>query len=189
MSYAHRILSLCRGCAHEFYDTVPPNEKYAHSVTMLLFGTAIQESRLVWERQKSLPFLSKIGGFSKWQMEKASIRASLEDIKKRPGLLRQTTKWLFNDPNADDELEWIDHLDIDTVLWLMRLDDNDKIGVWFCRAHYRRRPEPIPSDIQSIAEYWKRWYNTYQGKGTVNEFLENYHATCNRFGIDSVSLT
>jgi hypothetical protein len=42
------------------------------------------------------------------------------------------------------------------------------------RVHYLRRPEPIPTDLTGQAEYWKKWYNTYLGAGTVEEYIENY---------------
>lgn len=45
-----------------------------------------------------------------------------------------------------------------------------------CRLHYRRRPEPLPDaeDIEGLARYWKRHYNTPAGRGTVAEFMDNY---------------
>tara|TARA_R110002096_G_scaffold315227_3_gene509454 strand:- start:6003 stop:6308 length:306 start_codon:yes stop_codon:yes gene_type:complete len=44
------------------------------------------------------------------------------------------------------------------------------------RVHYYRVPEPIPlsDDIQGLALYWKKYYNTYEGKGTTTEFVHNY---------------
>jgi len=44
------------------------------------------------------------------------------------------------------------------------------------RVHYFRVPEILPQsdDIQGLAEYWKRYYNTPKGKGTVEEFIHNY---------------
>lgn len=45
-----------------------------------------------------------------------------------------------------------------------------------CRVHYYRRPEPLPpaGDIEAQARYWKKWYNTPQGRGTVEEYLANW---------------
>lgn len=44
------------------------------------------------------------------------------------------------------------------------------------RLYYRRKPEILPpqTDIMGMAKYWKKHYNTYKGKGTVEEFQENY---------------
>lgn len=46
-----------------------------------------------------------------------------------------------------------------------------------CRIHYYRRPEalPAPYDFEALGQYWKQHYNTVKGKGTVEEFVENYH--------------
>ena len=46
----------------------------------------------------------------------------------------------------------------------------------FCRLHYRLRPEPIPSSLRGRAEYWKQFYNSMAGKGTVQHYLDNAHA-------------
>ncbi len=47
----------------------------------------------------------------------------------------------------------------------------------FCRIHYLRFKEPLPksyTDIRRLAEYWKKYYNTRLGKGTVEGFIDNY---------------
>ena len=44
-------------------------------------------------------------------------------------------------------------------------------GIVFCRLKYRRDPNPIPTDINEIAHYWKNVYNTKSGAGTVKHFL------------------
>lgn len=44
------------------------------------------------------------------------------------------------------------------------------------RCHYLRRPESLPSpiDILGMAEYWKRFYNSYMGAGMVSEAIQKY---------------
>ncbi len=44
------------------------------------------------------------------------------------------------------------------------------------RLIYYRRPEPLPGadDIEGLAHYWKRHFNTEAGAGTVPEFILNY---------------
>lgn len=46
----------------------------------------------------------------------------------------------------------------------------------FARLHYYRVSEPLPdaNDIEGLAHYWKNHYNTKAGKGTPEEFIENY---------------
>ena len=43
------------------------------------------------------------------------------------------------------------------------------------RLQYRRAPEPLPDTVEGMASLWKLRYNTPQGKGTEEEFIENYH--------------
>lgn len=47
-----------------------------------------------------------------------------------------------------------------------------------CRVHYRRVREalPVATDAQALAEYWKRYYNTALGKGTVAQALPAFMA-------------
>ena len=43
-----------------------------------------------------------------------------------------------------------------------------------CRLHYRRVPSPLPKagDLEAQAKYWKEFYNTRLGKGTIEHFME-----------------
>lgn len=45
-----------------------------------------------------------------------------------------------------------------------------------CRLIYYRRPEPLPkaNDIEALANYWKDHYNTYLGKGRVEDWVRHY---------------
>ncbi len=44
------------------------------------------------------------------------------------------------------------------------------------RVHYIRIPRPLhdPGDVHAMGEYWKRHYNTPQGRGTVDEFVQKF---------------
>ena len=44
----------------------------------------------------------------------------------------------------------------------------------FCRLHYRRVPAKLPKagDLKGQAEYWKKYYNTEKGKGTIEHFIK-----------------
>lgn len=46
-----------------------------------------------------------------------------------------------------------------------------------CRVIYYRVPASLPDsgDVHGLAEYWKKYYNTVSGAGTVQEFIENYN--------------
>ena len=44
----------------------------------------------------------------------------------------------------------------------------------FCRLHYRRVPSALPKsdDLKEQAKYWKIYYNSHLGKGTIKHFME-----------------
>lgn len=44
------------------------------------------------------------------------------------------------------------------------------------RLIYFRDPEPLPDakDVQGLAAYWKRVWNTHLGKGTEEQFVRHY---------------
>lgn len=50
-------------------------------------------------------------------------------------------------------------------------------AVAITRLCYYRAKEALPEygDIHGMAVYWKNYYNTSKGKGTIDEFVDNYH--------------
>ena len=58
-----------------------------------------------------------------------------------------------------------------------------KLAILMARLRYRIAPWPLPEDnVQELAKYWKQIYNTKLGKGTPEQFIENYE----RFGLNTV---
>ena len=59
---------------------------------------------------------------------------------------------------------------------VLHLSGNLIYQIALCRVHYLRKPEPMPSadDLPGLARYWKAYYNTPLGRGTADEFIENY---------------
>lgn len=51
------------------------------------------------------------------------------------------------------------------------LEWNLKAAIVMARIKYYSCPGPIPSDLDGQAHYWKQWYNTPGGKGTIDEYL------------------
>ena len=53
---------------------------------------------------------------------------------------------------------------------------NLRFAAAMCRVHYFRRPEPLPAagDLPAQAAYWKQFYNTPHGRGTVQEYVKNW---------------
>ena len=52
---------------------------------------------------------------------------------------------------------------------------NDRLSICICRVKYMRNSEAIPNTIEGYANYWKKYYNSEDGKGKPEEFIENFH--------------
>ena len=55
--------------------------------------------------------------------------------------------------------------------WDYILETNIAAQIAMCRLHYRRIPKPLPSSLEGQAKYWKKYYNSMAGRGTVEDFL------------------
>ncbi len=47
------------------------------------------------------------------------------------------------------------------------------LSVIFARLKYMLVPSKIPTNIQGRAAYWKRWYNSELGAGTIEHYVNN----------------
>ena len=54
--------------------------------------------------------------------------------------------------------------------WRDILTTNIAAQIAICRLHYRRVPKPLPRTLKEHAVYWKAYYNTEKGAGTVDHF-------------------
>lgn len=173
---AARLWTICQRVGHGLYDKAAPNHRYGECCARLLFGTAAQESALVWERQRTPRWDGAVGGFSKWQLESGSIQSGMRQLQLKPGLAASATMLVFADRNAS--VMWCRDMDLSTILWALRMDDNDMFGCVLARLHYMRCPGAVPESIEGQAAYWKKWYNTPSGKGTEMQFIENWNRYC-----------
>lgn len=66
---------------------------------------------------------------------------------------------------------------------------NLKYAISMARIHYRRVPEPFPDadNISGMAKYWKEHWNTYRGKGTVEQYIKNWNRYI-KLGVSSLIL-
>jgi len=129
---------------------------YSESAVNLLLGTAIQESTLTYLKQKG-------GGpaLGLFQIEPTTFN----DIYDRY-LQREDKKELLGRVQ-----QFITAQDVrDQVI------GNIPFAVVIARIRYLMVPEALPAydDLQALAEYWKKNYNTSRGSGTVQGFIENY---------------
>jgi hypothetical protein len=51
------------------------------------------------------------------------------------------------------------------------LDLSPLAAAVFARLHYKLVRDAIPQTLDGRAAYWKRFYNTFAGKGTVDKYL------------------
>ena len=62
-------------------------------------------------------------------------------------------------------------VDISLVEW-EHLRYNSFLSLLFCRLLYKPFSEEIPKDKLGRASYWKKYYNTKLGKGTIEHYME-----------------
>ena len=77
-------------------------------------------------------------------------------------------------PKYKEKLEKLG-FDIDNVKFC--LVSSIAIQVALCRLHYRRVPKALPKagNLEAQGKYWKKYYNSELGKGTVEHFVEANH--------------
>jgi len=126
------------------------------SAVNLLLGTAAQESHMgKYIKQLQGP---AVGIF---QMEPATHDDIWDNYLKY--ISRSTINNIYNSAKTDfsdsDMLEY-----------------NLKYAIIMCRLHYRRVKERLPKydDLNALAQYWKKYYNTWMGKGTTEQFINNF---------------
>lgn len=145
---------------HVIEPTLKELGMYSQPAVYLLMGTAAQETNFHHLKQTSGPALGL------YQCEPATHRSIWKDyLWYRDSLtnqVRQFASQKYTGKTIDDS-ELIGNLYYATVI---------------CRIHYYRIPEKIPEDVQGLAEYWKKYYNTDQGKGTIDQFIDNYVRYC-----------
>lgn len=133
---------------------------WSEAAENLLMGTAAQESQL----GTYIHQLGKGPALGIYQMEPATHHdIYLNYLKFNYKLSMQVGNLIVGIPfpGYDDPEEMIGNLYYATAM---------------CRVHYLRVPKPLPGadDLDALAAYWKKYYNTPLGKGTAEEFISNY---------------
>ena len=94
-----------------------------------------------------------------WQIEPATMYDMIRNYLKYRKKYREAVQDLGMRVKGDDiEVSVMSNMAVQAAL---------------CRLHYRRDSKPIPSwdSLESQGKYWKRVYNTIEGKGTINHFI------------------
>lgn len=85
-----------------------------------------------------------------------------------------TFKWLrseYSKSTTSDKIKAAFDIDISRVQY-SELEHSPLCAIIFCRLRYLIVPHKIPSNITGRAKYWKKWYNSTAGKGTVDGYLK-----------------
>jgi hypothetical protein len=145
----------------EFLTTVirpTLNQIGLHSTAaeQLLLGTAMQESDLVHRRQ-----IGGGPGRGFFQMEPTTHNDIWQNFLRFKQELAGKITNLLTSPTADKIAE---------------LENNDRYACGMARVHYLRVQEALPAadDIEAIANYWKKHYNTPLGAGTASQFIAKW---------------
>ena len=125
----------------------------------LILGTACQESHC-GKYLRQLGCKGAIGAFGVWQMELATARDIYDNFLRYKPDLKAKVESLRNPSQELTE----------------SLTTNLMYACAMCRIHYLRVPEPLPTGtIESLAKYYKKYYNTIKGKATEQEFINNFN--------------
>lgn len=158
------LIRLCRECAASVYGARPPTARYSESVARLLMGTAATESLLKYRRQIGFSLENLNGAWGLWQTEQHAVTDSLRYLRRRGDVLANAARFV--------DLSTV--FELDTHATLLRIHDDDRFAVLFARLHYLRVASSVPDDLRGQAGYWKTYYNTRLGKGTVEGYMRNW---------------
>lgn len=129
-------------------------QKTINIATKLLLGTAAQES-VFGTYLRQLGNGPALGAF---QVEKITFN----DLKQR-----FSKKFPCIEPLNFEQLEW-----------------DLRASIIVCRIKYYSCPGFPTDSLESIARYWKKYYNTYLGAGTEQEFITNYNKYIGQYKYD-----
>jgi hypothetical protein len=130
-------------------------DQWSEWAEKLIMGTAAQESHLISTRQvDSGPAL----GY--FQMEPATYDDCWTNYIDFRAALKAKVLAVRAAPGTHQAAD---------------LETNPKHAAAMARVRYMRVLESIPTDGQGIARYWKTYYNTPLGAGTVADFIANWN--------------
>ena len=137
--------------------------KFSLEAVQLIMGTIAQESAFGKYRQQ----LNNGPAMGIVQMEGATAKDIFENyLNYRRSHLEAVLSLTTNDIVTNNIKSLNRHL-----------KNNDEFAIAMCRIHYLRAPAKLPEydNIEDMGKYWKKYYNTELGKGTVEEFIKNYN--------------
>ena len=125
----------------------------------------VLETGLVESNYKFLRQLGDGPARSFWQIEPATAVDNLQHyLKHRPPLMHKCAN-----VSVVDVKHWQNYSD---PLWSDILEKNMASAIIHCRLKYWRVPKPMPNSLEGRAEYWKTYYNSSGGAGTIEKYIE-----------------
>ena len=101
-----------------------------------------------------------------------------------PETALDTFRWLEGKPVAWKRLTYIwmglgtvPHFTPSYKEIIEHLTKNDLFSLALGRLHYRMFEEPFPDSLSNQAFYWKKYWNTEAGAGTVTRAMEQWEAS------------
>jgi len=70
-----------------------------------------------------------------------------------------------------DKIKHIWGIEVDEIN-IKELNYSPFLSVLFARLKYMLIPDPIPDTLIKRATYWKKYYNSSKGKGTIEHFIQ-----------------
>jgi len=126
----------------------------SNSAIELLIGTWAVESN-------GGHFLRQIGGgpaLSAWQVERATFNDIINRIPKHFSDVLSNT---IGKVVASDDFP--------------KIENDHKFASQICRLKYYLCPGELPYNLIERAKYWKKYYNTPLGAGTVDKYISKYN--------------
>lgn len=131
-----------------------PEIKYSPEAAHLIWGTGAHES-MGWQYRRQMGN-GPAKGF--WQMEPFTFYDLVENfLAYRPKLTAKVKQVAGVKEFISEDLV-----------------NNDKLAICMCRVKYYQVKEAIPTNLEGFAKFWKKYYNTPLGKGTEEEFIQDY---------------
>tara|TARA_R100001163_G_C4990602_1_gene143330 strand:- start:315 stop:803 length:489 start_codon:yes stop_codon:yes gene_type:complete len=135
--------------------------KYASDEAVQL----VLETGLVESHYKYLKQLGDGPAKSFWQVEPATAVDNLVHFLKH----RKTVMAKCAEASLVDLAHWQTSSE---TLWADILEKNIAAGIIHCRIKYWRVPKRMPNTLEGRAGYWKQYYNSEQGAGTEEKYID-----------------
>ena len=127
--------------------------------------TLVHETGLVESGYKYLRQLGDGPAKSFWQIEPATAIDNLAHYLEH----RKSLMGKCSEASMVDLKHWQSY---DEYIWSDILEKNIAAGIVHCRIKYWRVPKSMPNTLEGRAGYWKKYYNTDQGKGTEEKYID-----------------